>query len=35
MSITLTVSETTLILPSDLMWSDEFEWHEIVEANQD
>lgn len=34
MSITLTVSETTLILPSDLMWSDEFEWHEIVEASE-
>ena len=30
--ISLTVTDTTLLLPTDLLWVDEFEWHEIVES---
>jgi hypothetical protein len=32
MSITLTYSATTIELPEDLMWTDEFDWHPVVQS---
>jgi hypothetical protein len=32
MPITLTVGATTVNLPEDLMWQDEFDWHPVVQS---
>lgn len=34
MSITLTHSATTLALPNDLHWPNEYDWHPVVQATE-
>lgn len=34
MSITLSYNATTLALPNDLHWLDEYDWHPVVQSSQ-
>lgn len=34
MSITLSYNATTLALPNDLHWPDEYDWHPVVQSTQ-